>query len=575
MTYFQIYVAPYLKKYKKVMFFTIFFGVLALLSAAMLTFTSGYLITRASERPETILLVYVPIVGVRTFGISRSVFRYVERLLGHNAVLKILSDMRVKLYQALEPQALWIRERFQTGDLLGALADDIEHLQDVYIRTVFPTLIGLFVFVFAVGSVSMFDWTFGIVMFFLLGIVAFIYPLWSLYKMKQHQKQSKTLHQRLYHSITDALFGITDWMISGRKGKFIEAFLQDAKASDQAQQKLDEWHQNRNLQLQIFTGIVVIIVGVWASFSAANGHIAPTYIAAFTLVVMPILEGLIPISHAVERIPVYEESFRRISKIEQQKPEVKPCLVPIENIQHPIITFNEVSYRYPQSEEWAIQQLSLTIQPGDKVAILGKSGAGKSTLLQLLLGAIEPTEGSVELDGYRAVDYGSGIFNVVGVLNQKPYLFATTVENNIRLGEATATKDQINEVIDAVGLSTYIEQLPNGIFTQMEESGQRFSGGERQRIALSRILLKDLPVVILDEPTVGLDPATERNVLQTMLENLQKQTILFITHHLTAIEQMDTIIFMDEGQIEMIGSHDELMKNNARYRRLYELDRAL
>ena len=117
---------------------------LTVFGASMLTFTSGYLISRASQRPENILMIYVPVVLVRTFGISRAVTHYLERLAGHNAVLKILSQMRVKLYGVLEPQALFIRSRFQTGDLLGTLADDIEHLQDVYIRTIFPTLVALF-----------------------------------------------------------------------------------------------------------------------------------------------------------------------------------------------------------------------------------------------------------------------------------------------------------------------------------------------------------------------------------------------------------------------------------------------
>lgn len=319
MNYTQRYILPYVRKYKAAMGWTVFFGFLALLSAALLTFTSGYLISRTSERPETILLVYIPIVMVRTFGISRSVFRYVERLLGHNAVLKILADMRVKLYRALEPQALFIRERFKTGDLLGTLADDIEHLQDVYIRTIFPTLIGLMMLVFAIGSLLTVDPLFAFFMLVAMSVVAFVYPLISLYLFKKHQTRAKTLHGQLYDTLTDALFGISDWIISGRKKQFVEGFLTDAASSVDAERKLDEWNQTRTMQLQIFTGVLVIIVGFWAGNAAADGLIAPTYIAAFTLAIMPIMEAIIPISHAVERIPVYEQSLQRIEKIEDRK----------------------------------------------------------------------------------------------------------------------------------------------------------------------------------------------------------------------------------------------------------------
>lgn len=569
MSYAKTYIVPYLKKYYKVMGVTVLMGTLALLSAAMLSFVSGYLITRTSQRPETILLVYVPIVAVRTFGISRAVFRYVERLIGHNAVLKVLADMRVKLYHALEPQALFIRERFTTGDLLGALADDIEHLQDVYIRTVFPTLIGLFVLLFAVGGVAAVSVPFALVLFFLLSIIAFVYPLWSLYRLKKYQTAAKQQHSALYRDFTDAIFGVQDWLISGRKKVFTDRFITQAQASDQAESKLDYWHQDRAFQLQVITGVIVIIVGLWAGLTAQSGAILPTYIAAFTLAAMPIVEGIIPISHAVERIPVYEESLKRIDGINSQNtaPE-KPAVTP----NGTAIQFTNVSYRYPSSDTDAVQDVSLTIAPGEKIAILGKSGAGKSTLMQLLLGNLAPTAGQVTIGDTPAAQIGEAIYDIASVLNQKPYLFATTVENNIRLGRQDATTATIEDVIARVGLQDYIATLPKQLKTQMEETGQRFSGGERQRIALARILVKDTPIVILDEPTVGLDPITERELMEDMLRSLEGKTVIWITHHLTAIEQMDRVLFMDDGQIAMLGTHETLMQTNERYQRLYRLD---
>ena len=155
MKLFQSYITPYLKQYNRSILLAIFFGVLTVLELRCLPLPLGYLISRAAQRPENILMIYVPVVLVRTFGISRAVTHYVERLAGHNAVLKILSHMRVKLYGVLEPQALFIRSRFQTGDLLGTLADDIEHLQDVYIRTIFPTLVAL-IFICSFGYFSCF-----------------------------------------------------------------------------------------------------------------------------------------------------------------------------------------------------------------------------------------------------------------------------------------------------------------------------------------------------------------------------------------------------------------------------------
>src|SRR5699024_2097450 len=213
MKLYRLYIAPYMKKYKKAMTMTILLGVIAVLSGAMLTFTAGYLISRASTQPETILLLYIPIVLVRTFGLSRAVAHYIERLIGHNVVLKILADMRVQLYKMLEPQALFIRSRFQTGDLLGTLADDIEHLQDVYIRTIFPSVIGLCLFLYATIMLAVFDLKFAIWIGICLSVIVFVYPFYSLKKLKQHQIKIKAQRSQMYQNVTDAIFGLSDWMI--------------------------------------------------------------------------------------------------------------------------------------------------------------------------------------------------------------------------------------------------------------------------------------------------------------------------------------------------------------------------
>jgi len=566
MNLFKTYILPYLKQYKWLVFATLFFGVLTILASALLTFTSGYLITRTSEKPWNILMVYVPIVGVRFFGILRPVAHYLERLTGHNTVLTILADMRVKLYEALEPQALFIRSRFQVGDIIGTLADDIEHLQDTYIRTIFPTVIALFLFLFSAITLSLFDVLFGLWIALCLAIILFVYPLVSLFMQKKRHMAIKEKRGELYRSYTDSLLGMTDWIISGKTNIFINKFKKITDEENRLERKISHWNQSRAFQMQVITGIILIMVGGWAGYRAIEGDIFPTYIASFTLVVFPLMEGIFPVSDAVEKIPAYQESLERIDHITKHVPSE------VENgkklkAEKPTIHLEKVSYRYPQAQEDALKRLTLNIQPGEKIALLGRSGSGKSTFLQLLFGSLTPTEGSLLIGANPPGDYGEGIHELVSVLNQKPYLFATTVENNIRLGKKDATRDEINEVIRKVRLDQYIHSLPDGLETQMQEAGQRFSGGERQRVALARILLKNTPIVILDEPTVGLDPETERSLLETIFDTLRDKTVILITHHLIGLENMD-------GEIAMEGTHTDLMENEPRYRSLYLMDRA-
>ncbi|MDQ0230070.1 thiol reductant ABC exporter subunit CydC [Metabacillus malikii] len=576
MNLFKVYITPYLKEYIKSIVLAIFFSVLTIATSALLAFTSGYLISRASLRPETILLLYVPIVGVRTFGISRAVFQYIERLTGHNAVLKIVSAMRVKLYEMIEPQALFIHNHFKTGDLLGTLADDIEHLQDVYIRTIFPTISALVILFMSTMTIAVFDWKFTIWILFCLCLIVFIYPIFSLYFLKSRQLNQKMRHTKQYETLTDSLFGLRDWMISRKSEQFIGDFYNAQMKINDINRSIVFWTQSRGFQLQLISGIVMVSIAIWSSNMVQAEEFAPAYIAAFTLVTLPILEGMIQVSHAVDRVSSYVESLKRIDKIQafaHEKP-VKTISIDAASIDHVNIEVNNLQYRYDQQQQaYALQNITLSVKQGEKIALLGKSGAGKSTLIQLLQGTLIPNEGMVTIGGVSPSSFGEHIYDLISVLNQKPYLFATSIENNIRLGNEHASKEEIIEVMQQVGLADYIESLPKRLETQMEETGQRFSGGERQRIALARILLKDTPIVILDEPTIGLDPLTEATLLNTIFTALKNKTVIWITHHLVAMDRMDQVIFLDNGLVTMKGSHHELIKTNKRYRQLFQMDR--
>lgn len=232
-----------------------------------------------------------------------------------------------------------------------------------------------------------------------------------------------------------------------------------------------------------------------------------------------------------------------------------------------------MSYRYTPDAPYAVQEVSLHLPQGKRLAVLGRSGGGKSTLMKLIQGALLPSAGNVFINDLPVQTMGENITDVIAVLNQSPHLFDTTVANNLRIGRPNATDEEIQRVAAQVGLSDLIESLPQGYHTPMLETGLRFSGGERQRIALARVLLRETPVVIFDEPTVGLDPVTERALMRTILDSMQGKTMIWVTHHLMGAERMDELIFMENGQITMQGSHEQLLAREERYRRLLELDR--
>lgn len=574
------WVKPYLQQNKRLLILTLILGVATFFSAGALMFTSGYLISKSATRPENILMVYVPIVLVRTFGISRPVFKYLERMTSHNFVLKILSKMRVRLFQKLETQALTFKSRFSTGDLLGVLADDLEHMQDLYLRTIFPSVIALILYIISVIVLGFFSIPFALFMALFLFVLVVLIPLVSLLVNRKRQMEMKQVRNNLYQTLTDAVMGISDWKISGRQSDFLTSYEAQEKHQDELEQKMEKFNRTRNFFFQVIVACMTIVMIWFASTSVEAGVFGHVWIAAFVLVVFPIAEAFAPISQAISHIPNYENSLQRLNTIEEtSKVEEKvnsDYLQPLRSQSILNIDLNDVTFSYETDPAKPIlAAISLHFQQGEKIAILGKSGAGKSTIAKLLLGSLTPNNGNVTINGVPTSTLHAEIAEFIAVLQQKPHLFDSTVMNNIRLGNPKASDEDVINAAKQVQMHEYITSLPNGYQTHMHELGERFSGGERQRIALARILLQQTPIVILDEPTVGLDAITERSLLNTIFQSLQGKTVIWITHHLLGVEQMDRVLFIEDGHIKMEGTHEELLQTNSRYANLYQLDRPL
>lgn len=588
-------------------------GVLTVLFACMLMFTSGYLISKSALRPENILMVYVPTVGVRTFGIGRAVLHYAERLVGHDTILRILSQMRLRLYRILEPQALRLTSRYRTGDLLGVLSDDIEYLQDVYIRTVFPSFVALVLYAGVIAAAGRFDPGFALLLALYVAVLVFVLPLISLLLTKRKNREMKQARNRLYQKLTDAVLGMHEWYVSGRQQQFLTGYEEDEAGVDRTDRALKRWARLRGFIGQTVVAVTVVTVVYVAGKQYAGGSLDVTLIAAMVLAVFPLMDAFLPVSEAVERIPQYGQSVQRLKAIghgEDSATTGYPVQPPLSRDEMAAvirsgahIRVEAASFQYEangrdaahqpeatdsaHSARWAgaaasgcldngthaLRNISLDVPAGAKVAVIGRSGAGKSTLLQLIQGVLAPSSGTVTIGGMDAARFGDDISSVISVLNQSPHLFDTTLANNIRLGRPDATEEDIRQAAAMARLTPLVDSLPEGLHTRMQEAGQRFSGGERQRVALARILLQKSPVVILDEPTVGLDPRTERELLSTIFSSLQDRTLIWVTHHLVGVEQMDEILFLEQGKVLMRGTHDELMERYPRYRGLYRLDR--
>ncbi|MBC6308504.1 thiol reductant ABC exporter subunit CydC [Listeria sp. FSL L7-1582] len=572
------WIGPYIKQNRTLFLWVILLGLLTVFSTGALMFTSGYLISTAATIPETILLIYVPIVGVRAFGIMRAVSRYIERLASHSLVLRILAKMRVRLYRIIEPQALLMRSRYRTGDILGLLSDDIEHLQNYYLTTLLPNIVAMVLYGGIVISLGVFSIPFAILFFAYIALLVLVMPWVSLLYARGKNAYMKQERNKLYQKFTDAVFGISDWMFSGREKSFIADYEADEKLLLAAETKQARFATLRDFVGQLIIGVMVLSMVYWTNEQVVDGVFEPTFIAAFVLAILALSESFIPVSNAVSDGSLYKDSIARLEEIEdaelltwEEEGALEKVAIDTQNV---TLRTEKLTFGYTDSKP-VLRDLDFELKQGEKVAILGRSGTGKSTFLKVVQGALAPTSGSVTLNGEDVAKLRPQISEMISMLNQKAHLFNTTVLNNIRMGNQDATDEEVAEVAKQVKLHDFIMSMPDGYHTQMTEMGARFSGGERQRIALARILLQDTPIVVLDEPTVGLDPITEKELLGTIFETLQGKSLVWVTHHLVGVEKMDRVLFLENGDVIMDGTHQELLANEERYRHLYELDRPI
>ena len=566
-----------IKKNKSMMALVVILGILSTVSGAALMYVSGFLISKSSLRIGNILMLQVPTVLTRTFSLSQSTFAYLQRLTSHNLVLGIIEKMRSRVYKILDPHALKLKKEYKSGDLLGLIAEDIEHLQNIYLKTIFPSIVSLVLYVIFVTLMFGYDMSYAILATLFGLFIIFIVPFASLTFTRRNFQVMKEAKYDLYKNFTSAIFGISDWISSNRVNDFMNEYQEKETRLLKKETKIKIFVHFRENLVNFIAGLTVfyMIYSCWNM--TLNDSIENVYIASFCMMTLSVMSVSVMTSESVAHIPGYEVSIRRVKDFyanEQDDVDIDKAL---QNKEGNVIDIENVTFAYENGKN-VLDNISLSIKKGEKVAILGRSGVGKSTLVKLLTGTYTDYTGSISVLGKVPTEKMLG--TKISLLNQKPYLFDMTIRENLKLAlldkKEEVTDDEINskieESLEKSQLTRLISELPEGINTNVFETGSRFSGGERQRIAFARTLIQNNELLLLDEPTVGLDPKTEHELLKTIFETNRDKTIVWITHHLNSIKYMDRIIFIKDGKVEMNGTHEELYQTNEKYRKLYDMD---
>ncbi|WP_299013762.1 cysteine/glutathione ABC transporter ATP-binding protein/permease CydC [uncultured Photobacterium sp.] len=564
---------PYLKLYRKHWFgltLGMLLGLATLLSAISLLTLSGWFIAASAVAGLTIARetfnYMLPGAGVRGFSMARTAGRWGERVVSHNATFKLLADLRLFFFRKLTPLIPGRQTNLRDADLLNRLVADVDAMDHVYLRLVSPLIVGVLGLLTITGFLTWFDLTIGLSLGFILLALMLTLPV-IFYRLGKTNGEALTYAKANYRiKLLDWLQGHAELLLFNAEERYREQVLSEQDALLAAQRKMASLTGLANAILMAATGWTLVLI-TWIAADGIGGAAPDPFVAMVAFATMASFELMMPVAGAFQYLGQTLTSARRLNEIIEATPDT-----PFDPQGHKAqakgdITVEDISYTYYGSDKPVLKNISVNLKQGEKLALLGRTGCGKSTLLQLLTRNWDPQQGNISIDGIALPQWHeTSLRQAITVVSQRVDIFNGSLRENLVLAKPDGSDDEFKQILTKVGLESLLDG--KGLDTWLGEGGRQISGGERRRIGIARALLHNAPILLMDEPTEGLDRRTEQQIISLLLKHAKNKTVLFITHRLVALEQMDQICLMDEGEIIERGKHNKLLALNGRYAEL-------
>lgn len=561
---------PYLALYKRhkwMLTLGIVLAIVTLLASIGLLTLSGWFLSASAVAGVAGLYSFnymLPAAGVRGTAIARTAGRYFERLVSHDATFRVLQHLRVSTFSKLLPLSPAGLARFRQGELLNRVVADVDTLDHLYLRVISP-LVGAFVVIVTVTlGLCVLDVPIALTLGGIMLLTLLLLPP-LFYRAGKSTGESLTRLRGDYRQqLTSWLQGQAELTIFGASRRYRARMESTELSWHEAQRRQSELTALSQAVMMLIGGVAVIAM-LWMASGGVGDNTQPgALIALFVFCALAAFEALAPVTGAFQHLGQVIASAVRITQITEQQPEVqfttKADTVPESVALH----LNDVTFAYDGQTQNALDGISLTIPAGKHVAVLGKTGCGKSTLLQLLTRAWDPRQGEIRFNDTPLAEFSeSTLRKCVSVVPQRVHLFSATLRDNLLLASPNAQDRDLSAVLEQVGLQKLLEG--DGLNEWLGEGGRQLSGGELRRLAVARALLHNAPLMLLDEPTEGLDATTESQILDLLAQVMKNKTVLMVTHRLRGLANFDQIIVMDNGQIIEQGNHAELLAKQGRY----------
>ncbi|HIF9196952.1 TPA: heme ABC transporter ATP-binding protein/permease CydC [Photobacterium damselae] len=564
---------PYLKMYRKHWFgltLGMILGLATILAAISLLTLSGWFIAASAVAGLTIARetfnYMLPGAGVRGFSMARTAGRWGERVVSHNATFKLLADLRIFFFRKLTPLIPGRQTNLRDADLLNRLVADVDAMDHVYLRLVSPLIVGVLSLIAVTVFLSWFDLTIGLTLGAILLALMLLLPV-IFYRLGKRNGEALTYSKANYRiTLLDWIQGQAELLLFNAEERYRVQAESEQQSLLTAQRKMANLTGVANAILMAATGWTLVLI-TWIAADGVGGNPPDPFVAMVAFATMASFELMMPVAGAFQYLGQTLTSARRLNEIIEAKPDTPFDPNGYQAKAQGNIAIENISYTYYGSEQPVLKQVNLSLKQGEKLAILGRTGCGKSTLLQLLTRNWDPQQGQISLDGIPLPQWQEGALrSAMTVVSQRVDVFNGSLRENLLLAKPQASDAECLQALEQVGLTTLLDG--QGLDTWLGEGGRQISGGERRRLGIARALLHDAPILLMDEPTEGLDRKTEQQILELLLEHAKDKTVIFITHRLIGLDEMDQICLMDEGRIIEHGKHQQLLAQKGRYAEL-------
>jgi len=515
---------------------------------------------------------FTPAAGIRGFAIMRTAGRYLERIVNHDATLRLLSRLRVWVYRRIEPLAPAVLARYRSGDVLGRLVADVDTLDNAWLRVLTPALVALTSAVAMVVFLLFFSVPVAFIDLALLAVVGVLFPFLVQRLTHRPADRAASLAGEIKAELLDDFAGLAELQVLG-------ADVPRREASSRRNRSLVR-EQDRGLAVEalamggivLATGAAVCLTWLTVAPAAAVGRLDPLYLPMLVFFVLASLEAVQGLPGAFRALGDTLAAARRVFEIADEPLLVSEITHPLKTVGSCDLEVESVCLRYGPEVDRALDNVSFELPSGRAVAIVGPSGAGKSTLAQLLLRFRDPDGGTIRLGGQPLDQYAfEALRSQFAWAAQSTRLFSTSLRENLRLARPDAGEATLWAALETVGLANEVHGLERGLDSFVGAGGMMLSAGQARRLMLARAWLSPAPILLLDEPTEGLDAINERAIINTLADQRGGRSLLLITHRLAGLENMDEIIVLDRGRVVERGRHAELLaRKGGLYRRMAE-----